>query len=249
MEQAIKIARTATSSSVLDVTENLDSYTYKETAKKKEDEYKGKIIFSITEFKTRKYKKAFIDKDEAKVLCHAIIHMQFDLIYAQAGFTDRGMGGYDNGSPIARTLTIKQQKNEKGIRFQITIDEAPGIKTETGAVKPKPGAKHESAMTFVSLADMLALAHEVYDYIKHKELVAMQSGKPLNTIMYFEKPAASQNIIDEEFEIPFGKLQGTKLGTLKNEQLKSILGSVSDHPIVTEIKQKAQSILQKRGFV
>lgn len=259
----VKIARRSTNRSVIDVTSNLDNYKRKETEKKKEDEYKGKIIFSITQFDSRKYKKAFVDKDVAKMLCYTLFNLQFTALFGERGFVDQGMGTLEDGSLIARSLTIRQQqRSDQSIRFQIVIDEAPGFRTQTGAVNPIAGSIHESVMTYVSLPEMVSLAHEVYDYIRGEEQLAIQKGKPLHTLMYYSKKEnevidspfliTAKDLIEEEerledFVIPLGELKGKMLGNLSNQLLRSIITSEVETDVVNDIKRRAYELLVKRG--
>lgn len=192
----------------------------------------------------RKYKKAFVDKDEAKLLCYALMHVQFESVFGSTGFKSHGKS--ENGPLLAKLLTIKQQNREAGIRFEVTIDEASGIKEPSGAVKAIPGSAHDSVQTFVSL-------QEIYSYIAAEEIKAVQDGEPLHTLLYYETSAAqepkpsTQEELPEDFVIDVGALSGKRLGELSDHELNGILLSKVVHPKIQEIQDKAKRVLERRS--
>ena len=243
METSIKIAQSHGKGFIMDVTEHLKEYQYHETAKEKEDEYAGKIIISITESETHKHKKAYLDKDKAKMLCYAIYNLQFWQLFGESGFVEHGVGSIHHDKLPLRSFGIRQLKTtDKGILFQMCINEW------------KTKDEVERVMAVVSMKDMVTIAHEVYDYIQQAELVAMQKGKPLHTITYSgnEVSVSGQALIQtkehiEDYIVPFGSLKGMKLGNMKTEQLKSILKSQVNTEVVRDIKHRAKELLQRRA--
>ena len=176
----VKIAKTATQRSIMDVTASLD---YRKKNSKNEDVYKGSIIFSVTEVQSGKYEKAWVSKAKTKMLLHAMINHQFENVFGSNGFTD--YGGSTKPTPRARILNIKMSPKKQ---FIFTISEGPGRLGENGSIQ-MAGKPEKSVQTYIAYHEGLQMAHEVYDYIRDEETKAMVNGKPLYTIM----PAFSGN--------------------------------------------------------
>src|SRR5690554_2518351 len=81
-----KIYKSATKRSIMDITSALNIFQEKNG----ESQYKGKVVFSITEIgKPSKYAKAFVSKHAIKPVLHLIMNHQFPRFYTD-GFTSYG---------------------------------------------------------------------------------------------------------------------------------------------------------------
>jgi len=173
LKHSIKIFKSATTKSILDVRSGLNYYKMN---KSNEEVYKGNIIFTINEYgHSGEQAQAFIPKETAKMVLDTIKQHYFPRIYPN-GFVNYG------GTPStkrARVFSLRYDSEKHRYVFQ--IDEGIGQVTKNGAVKMTK--KEKTVMSFVSYEDTLKLAHEVSDFILQAEIVAMLNGKPLYTIM------------------------------------------------------------------
>lgn len=172
MNHSVKIFKHATQKSILDVRSGLNYYQIKNN----EEVYKGSIIFTINEYgHSGEQAQAFVPKATAKMVLGTIIQHHFPRIYPD-GFVNYG------GTPStrrARIFTLRYDREKHRYIFQ--IDEGIGEVIKNGAIKMVK--KEKTVMSFVSYEDTLKLAHEVLDFIRQAEIVAMMNGKPLYTIM------------------------------------------------------------------
>lgn len=149
------------------------------------NEYKGKIIFSITEMGTKEkgstYLKSYVDKATIKPVLHAIATHTFPHVFSQ-GFTVYG-GSIIKGQPRARVFKIQYLQHGQGEhvrrQYMFSIDEGIGKQTKTGAIQFVK--KETSVQAYVGYEEALKMAHEVADFIQHAEIAAMLKGKPLYT--------------------------------------------------------------------
>lgn len=164
----IKIFKSATHMSILDVTSALDYHQTKDS----DVLYKGNIVFIINEYgKSKVQLQAFLPKSTAKMVTHLIQNHMFHNVFPQ-GYKKYG------GSPStnrARVLTIEFEADKQRYKFQ--IEEGQGQRIKNGAMKMVK--REKTVQTYVSLPDALELSHEVLDFIKHQELIGMLNDKPL----------------------------------------------------------------------
>ncbi|WP_240377235.1 hypothetical protein [Bacillus piscicola] len=177
-----KLYRHVNKRSAMDVTQALNHFVQKNN----DNEYKGKIIFSITQLHTSEknkaaYQKAYVDKAAIKPVLHAIASHNFPRVFTN-GFTVYG-GSIVNGEPRARVFKIQYKKSGEGEhtkrQYVFTVDEGLGRKTQTGAIQLV--RKDTNVQAYISYEEALKMSHEVLDFIHHAELAAMINGKPLYT--------------------------------------------------------------------
>src|SRR5690625_3244844 len=172
----IKIFKSATPKSIMDVRSGLNYYQKKDT----EEVYKGSVMFTINEYgQSEDELRAYLPKATAKMVLNAIKTHMFPRMFPN-GF--RQYGGTAS-TKKARVFGINYDPNGK--RYTFMIEEGQGQVMKTGAIKMTK--KEKSVMTFVSYNDTLELAHEVLDFIGQAELVAMMNKKPLYTIMTYNQ--------------------------------------------------------------
>lgn len=266
----VKIYKTATQRSIMDVTSALEYHKEKSNG---EFEYKGNVVFAITEMgNQKKYEKAFVSKKSAKVLFYSIINHTFHNLYKN-GFVEYG-GSKTNGQVRARVFSVKlDQKN----RFIFQIDEGSGKLGPNGSIQM--ANKEKTVQTYVAYEEAQKMAHEVYDYIKESELVAMIDGKPYFTLTptyengnqkqnekentqqsysssypysneYSEPSQQSQTQQQNEGEgyiIKIGNLKGTSIKTLETTVLEMIISKVDpDDDDKRELIEEARKELATR---
>lgn len=219
----VKIAKTATQRSIMDVTASLD---YRKKNSKNEDVYKGSIIFSVTEVQSGKYEKAWVSKAKTKMLLHAMINHQFENVFGSNGFTD--YGGSTKPTPRARILNIKMSPKKQ---FIFTISEGPGRLGENGSIQ-MAGKPEKSVQTYIAYHEGLQMAHEVYDYIRDEETKAMVNGKPLYTIM----PAFSGNSAAQQTQSAPSAPKTSSVST--KEQYQAKIAQMTD----AQLKQMYEKI-------
>lgn len=263
----VKIYKSATKKSIMDVTSALDYYKEKESG---ELEYKGNLVFAITELvNPKKYEKAFVSKKAAKVLFYSIINHTFHNLF-KSGFTEYG-GSRNNGAIRSRIFTVKLDNKN---RFIFQIDEGTGTLGENGSITMN--VKEKTVQTYVAYEEAQKLAHEVYDFIKESEMMALFNGKPFYTIVpsyengtrtqneqpYKEESSPTQDYtapIEEEvvnstdddmstgYIIRIGNLKGTPINTLDTGVLEMILAKLdSDTDEKTELIEEARKELASR---
>lgn len=178
----IKIAKVANMQSLMDASPNL--WYHKEKDKNGEEVYRGSVVFAITEIKSKKYGKAYLDKPTTKLVMRAIIDQTFSSIFGDTGLANYGGTKKSEKGCRSRVLTIKMGKNKKNEdQYIFTIKEGPGKLTSTGGIAPN-GPAETTATTYVHYQEAMKFAHEIYDYIRDVELMAQQEGKPLVTITH-----------------------------------------------------------------
>lgn len=225
LRKGVKIYKFINQRSALDVTHNL-SY-YKDKPDKKEKEYKGNIVISITA--NNKYLKAYITKSKAKSLFQSIIDGNFSKLYPD-GFTDYG-GSNRDGQIIARTLKIEtkvspdpKDNTKKKVQIVFTISEGPGERTSTGAFKIKKGARTtDFVQSYLDPISMRECALEVIGYIQSAEIAGQLIGQPLHTFTSIdlekENEIGLQNLIS-----PNGGIMNAvnEIEGLSNEDFKKL---------------------------
>lgn len=168
----IKIFKSATKKSILDVRSGLNFY---KTNKHNEEEYKGKIIFTINEYgQSKEQAQAYVSKATTKMALNLIVQHHFPRFFPNGFYSYGGTAA----TKRARVFFIKYDSTKKRYIFQ--IEEGTGTLTQTGAMKMSN--KEKRVMTFLTYEDTLQLAHEVLDFISQAEMAAMFKGKPLYTI-------------------------------------------------------------------
>jgi len=225
----IKIAKTATQRSIMDVTASLD---YRKKNSKNEDVYKGSIIFSVTEVQSGKYEKAWVSKAKTKMLLHSMINHQFENVFGPNGFTD--YGGSTKPTPRARILNIKMSPKKQ---FIFTISEGPGRLGENGSIQ-MAGKPEKSVQTYIAYQDGLQMAHEVYDYIRDEETKAMVNGKPLYTIMPAFSGNSAASAPTKTSTISTKEQYQTKIAQMTDAQLKQMYEKIKDSNSVKDAELK-----------
>lgn len=173
MIKRIKIFKSATNKSILDVQSALDYYT---TNKNNEEVYKGNIVFTINEYgQSGKQLQAFVQKATTKMVLNAIKNHNFPRLFPN-GFAD-----YGGTIATKRARIFKINFDAQKSRYIFQIDEGVGAPMRNGAIRM--AKREQSVMTFITYQNTLELAHEVLDFIKQAEIMAMFNGKPLYTIM------------------------------------------------------------------
>lgn len=255
--QNVKIFKSANNKSILDVTAALD---FHKANNKGEDVYKGKVIFSITEIDSKKYLKAFVDKAKIKVLAQSIIDHTFNNKVFKGGFTDFG-GTVSSDPNKIRSRILKISLTDRG-QFVINIDEGKGTLADKGAIK-MAGKPEISVTRYVPYEEALQMAHEIYDYIRDQEMLAMMKGKPLFTISKYEgnKPSEMEHqaentepVLEEAkqeekpYVIAVDPWKGKTMAELTNEELKYILEKTQgiEQPIAKELNAEAMTEVKKR---
>lgn len=173
-----KIFKSANNNSTIDVQAALIRWktTKKSTEAFKEDEYKGKIVFNITEHmkgKESQHATAFVDKASAKAVFNSIIHNTFSSLFPKS-FASYGGSKTDRGIE-ARTFAIRA--DDTG--FWFVIESGIGEMTATGAFKMKKSER--KVQKKVGKDEILKMAHEIVSYIQAAEIAGMIKGKPLVT--------------------------------------------------------------------
>jgi len=231
----VKIAKTATQKSIMDVTASLD---YRKVNAKNEDVYKGSVIFSITEMQSGNYERAWVSKAKAKMLMHAMVNHDFEQVFGANGFTD--YGGTVGPNPRARILNVKMSPKKQ---FIFTINEGPGKVGENGSIQ-MAGKPEKTVQTYIAFHEGLQLAHEVYDYIRDEETKAMIAGKPLYTVMpYQAQPMAKEKITEKKEYKPTGTTPTAeqlkeKLAKMTESQLKSLFEKIKESTAQKDLEMK-----------
>lgn len=251
--QHVKVFKSANDKSILDVTAALD---FHKENNKGEDVYKGKVIFSITDIQKNSYLKAFVDKSKVKVLAQSIIDHTFNAKVFKGGFTDFG-GTFSSDPTKVRSRVLKINLTDRG-QFVFNIDEGKGTLADKGAIK-MTGKPEVSVTRYVPYEEALQMAHEVYDYIRDQEMLALMKGKPLFTISKYEgnktnevaKQAEAPPVFTEKTEsyvIQVDPWKGKTMAELSNEELQYILERTQDmeQPIAKELNNEATIEVKKR---
>lgn len=251
--QNVKIFKSANDKSILDVTAALD---FHKANNKGEDVYKGKVIFSITDISKNSYLKAFVDKSKAKVLTQSIIDHTFNNKVFKGGFTDFG-GTVSSDPSKVRSRILKISLTERG-QFVFNIDEGKGTLADKGAIK-MVGKPEVSVTRYVPYEEALQMAHEVYDYIRDQEMLALMKGKPLFTISKYEGNKVNEvtqqaeNVVPSTegptpYVIQVDPWKGKTMAELSNEELKYILEKTRgiEQAIAKELNVEATNEVKKR---
>lgn len=179
-----KVFKAANDKSTLDVQAAL--HYWKEKPHKSEAEYKGKMIFNISDHskKDTVYAQAFVDKATSKVFLNAVRNGvdSFKRVFPR-GFSD--YGGSENkatGEIQARVFKAEISNEDRG-QFKLSITVGKGTKKQdTGAFQM---VSPELTVTkYMGYDEMLKMAYETLDYINQAELAAMIKGEPLVSKIY-----------------------------------------------------------------
>ena len=130
------------------------------------------------------------------------------------------------------------------------------------------GKPEISVSRYVPYEEALQMAHEVYDYIRDQEMLALMKGKPLFTISKYEgsKPAEMENQVEntatpaqEEakpevtapptpYVIQVDPWKGKTMNELSNEELKYILEKTQgkEQALAKELNVEATNEVKKR---
>jgi len=174
-DKRIKIYKSATKVSIMDINSALDYHREKDN----EMIYRGNITFVINEYgKSKLQLQAFLPKATAKMVFTTIQNGTFMNIFPD-GF--RQYGG-SIASKRARVLTIRFDPNN--MRYMFQIEEGEGQPMRNGAIKMKN--REKSVQTYVQLDMVLEMACEVIDFIRHSELISLMNDKPLYTYSTYE---------------------------------------------------------------
>lgn len=248
----VKIYKTATKKSIMDVTSALNYH--KENANG-EKVYKGNVVFSITEIENGKYEKAFVGKATIKYVLDSIINHRFHKLF-ERGFIDYG-GSNKNGQVRSRVFTIRYTDRKQ---YQFTIEEGLGKLGPNGSIQMSK--KEKTVTTFVSYDEAVKMALEIYDFINQAEVAAMIAGKPLYTIVpgfnnkdneqasqnqsYQNQSVANEEV--EDFVIPEGKLKGKKVSELDTKALEYIVENLQpDTEMRKQLIHSSKKELEKRN--
>lgn len=181
-DKNIKIYKSATQVSIMDINSALDYHRQKGS----EMTYRGNIIFVINEYGGSKLQlQAFLPKATAKMIFNTIQTGMFMNMYPN-GYKKYG------GSPKtkrARVLTILFEPQRQRYMFQ--IEEGDGQLIKNGAMKMIK--RDKSVQTYVSLEDTLEMAIEVVDFIRHEELISLMNNEPLYSYNTYQGNNSQQN--------------------------------------------------------
>ncbi|WP_088363575.1 hypothetical protein [Bacillus cereus] len=232
LRKGVKIFKHINQRSALDITHNLEYF--KEKEEKEEKEFKGNIIVSITS--DNKYLKAYIAKSKAKLLFKSVLDGNFSKFYSD-GFKDYG-GSFRDGQVISRTLKIEGISNGDKVQFRFTIQEGPGMKTQTGAIKPS-GKPTTVVQSYLDITGMRECAMEVLSYVTSAEIAAQISGRPLHTLtnISYEPDVVKGNNTDTSFTTVINSIE-----KLSNDELKQLIGRVND-----EYSKRVQAYKQNKN--
>lgn len=260
MDVNVKIYKTATQKSILDVLSALD---YHKENKNKELVYKGNIVFVINEYgASKKTERAYVSKVGAKILAYAIMNDKFSEFFPK-GFTEYG-GSLKDGKVIARVLSVQLTPRKQ---YVFTIEVGPGEKESNGAIKKiKTDVKVQS---YISYEESLKLSHELYDFIHQTELVALMKKKPLYTILpEFKGTTNNDNsyvddvVVHEEnvdiveplpsnspYVIQIGNWKGMLITDLDTSILEAVINKMNPEgsPEKLEFINEAKNELHKRN--
>lgn len=224
----IKIYKSANDFSIMDITASLN---YHKLNNRNENEYKGKIILSITDRKKGSYIKFFLDKAKSKVLMSSIMNHTFNNKMFAGGFSDFGGTGHQDPNKIkARTLRISLTERNQ---YKFTIHEGKGkVDAKNGRFK-MVGEPIKTVERYIPYEEALEMAHEVYDYIRDQEMKALINGKPLYTLTDYMD--ASNNhiesvqlksefkLMNENYIVQIDPWKGVPINSISNQELKYIL--------------------------
>lgn len=190
----LKIFKTATQVSIMDVTSALDYHIEKDS----EMSYRGSIAFLINEYGRSKITlQSFIPKSKCKMLFSSIIDGSFASIFP----IDRGFEEYGGSAKkrIARTIRVTFELNQHDFsksRYVFQIDEGEGTVGRNGQISMKK--RERSVRTYVNIYQAIEMAHEIIDYIKHEELISLMNDKPLYTWITYQN-----NQSDDQHNVPY----------------------------------------------
>lgn len=261
MEKRIKIYKTATDVSIMDI---LDSLNYHKENRKKELVYKGNLEFTINEFGTTKQQtNAYVSKANAKLLFNSISNHTFHNIFPN-GFDEYGGGEDKTGKVRSRILSVTYEQGKNRFKFQ--IDEGSGERKENGSVQMVK--RENTARTYVNYIEAVKMAIEVVDFIKHAEGASMINGIPYYTIVpnyrqshqglvsnvsthYNSQPDLNHAIQNSNVESPYiikiGTLTGTPINELDTNSLEALVAKLNpDTPDLVELLQETKKELSRR---
>ena len=248
-----KIFLNMTKKSVLDVTADLEYYESRRNDKGKimEDIYKGKIFYSITEkgddgkvlFENnrKKYMQGFMLKTTAKVIFQSILQDTFLQRFGKYGVEDFA-GSYTKNGKLCvlniRICPVLNQEKNRITHYIFSISEGNGKSIYGGRKHIMDGDPYLTVENHVKYLDALKMANEIYDYIRDTELMNMQKGTPLYTIMY-GKEGKKEEVVKNEKQIKDitnndyiidieGQFYGKKIRDLKDSDLQYVLSETEN---------------------
>ena len=167
-DKNIKIYKSATKVSIMDVNSALDYHKEKNN----EVSYRGNIVFVINEYgKSKNQLQAFLPKATAKMIFHTIQTGMF------MGMFPNGYKKYGGSPKTKRARVLTVQFDPQRNRYMFQIEEGQGQTIKNGAMKMVK--RDKSVQTYVSLEDTLEMAIEVSDFIRHEELISLINNEPL----------------------------------------------------------------------
>lgn len=167
-DKNIKIYKSATKVSIMDVNSALDYHKEKNN----EVSYRGNIVFVINEYgKSKNQLQAFLPKATAKMIFHTIQTGMF------MGMFPNGYKKYGGSPKTKRARVLTVQFDPQRNRYMFQIEEGQGQTIKNGAMKMVK--RDKSVQTYVSLEDTLEMAIEVTDFIRHEELISLINNEPL----------------------------------------------------------------------
>lgn len=248
-----KVFKTANNYSTMDVGAALNYWKDKEDEK----EYKGKIIFNITEHekgKQRKYLQAFIPKSKAKMLAKAISENKFSE-YFPKGFINYGMKNDESKERKTRSriLKISQLPDSK---YRVEINDAPGKVGSKGNVMPDGNCEMSVRRQF-PFDEAVQMGIEIYDFIKNHEMIQMIKGKPNTTVTTYKKPNDSkgkkheqpkEKNVTQDYIIPGGEHKGRSIKEIPDRVLKELVNKSkgSEHDLFKELYEKSVQEVKRR---
>lgn len=173
----LKIFKTATQVSIMDVEPTLDYHKEKNN----EMSYRGSISFLINEYGGSKESiRTYLPKSKCKMICNMIIDGSFaNMFPPKEGFVEYGGSAVKK---LARTLRITFELNQSAFaksRYVFQIDEGEAVIGKNGQISMKKRLR--SVRTYVNIYQAIEMAHEIIDYIRHEELISLINDKPLYT--------------------------------------------------------------------
>lgn len=253
----VKIYKSATKKSIVDITSSLIYFKEKPNGEK---EYQGKIIISITEIEKKQYLQFFMSKELAKVVFNSFINGSFDYIFPD-GAIEYG-GSMKNGNIRARILKItKTPKNQ----LVFSIDEGVGEKEINGSIRMVK--REHSVQSYIPFLEALKMSHEVLSFISQAELVSFLNNEPLfsrkteykldyNSQQQMDIPSDYNKVQNDyqnenDYVIKIGPLKGTKIKEVDSQTLANIARrlreiDLNNHPEGAELLNEIKNELENR---
>lgn len=268
-----KIFLNMTKKSVLDVTANLAYYESRQNEKGKvtEDIYKGKIYYSITERgedgkalyenNQKKYLQGFMLKETAKIVFQSISNDSFLQRFGESGIKDFAGAYTKNGRLCVKNMYVRpilNKENNRITHYVFSICEGYGKSLYGGRKTVIDGDPYITVENHVKYMEALKMAAEVYDYIRDMELINMQKGTPLYTIMYGKEGKQEESpknekqvkdITENDYIIDVeGQFYGRNIRSLEDTELQWVLSKTENekNPKAKEIYKHAVQEAKRR---